>query len=379
MNDIIYFDNSSTTKPCETAVKYFNNALLESWGNPSSLHTLGIAAEQEVLSARLAAAQVINAAPDEIYFTSGGTEANNLAVFGAVSALKKRGRRIVTTAIEHPSVLECAKKLQNDGFEVIYLSPDENGIINKNDIYNAINKDTILVSMMLVNNETGAIQPVSTAADAIKKAGAPALLHCDAVQAFGKMPIDVNALGVDLLTASGHKIHAPKGIGFLYKRKNKNIHPVLLGGGQEKGLRSGTESVPLICALKGALEELGNIQKAYNAQKELYVLAKQKIIGVCPLAQFNSPDGALPYILNFSTNTHRSEILLHYLDSQNIFVSSGSACAKGQMSYVLLAQGLDKRRIDSALRISFSRYNTQVEIEKFCVSLNTACKTLRKA
>ncbi len=379
LNGIIYFDNSSTTKPCETAIKYLNDALQNTWGNPSSLHSLGITAEERVACCRNIIADSIGASPEEIYFTGSGTEANNIAVLGAARSLKKRGNRIVTTAIEHPSVIEPIKQLEKEGFEVIYLKPDENGVISKQDISEAVDKNTVLVSIMLVNNEIGSIQPVSAASLAIKKNNAPALLHCDAVQAYGKLPIDINKLGVDLLTASGHKIHAPKGIGFLYKRKGKNIQPIILGGGQEKNLRSGTEGVPLICGLMGAVEELGNIEKNLALQTELFRYAKQKITEQFPHAQINSPDGALPYILNFSVNTHRSETLLHYLDSAGIYVSSGSACAKGHKSYVMSAMGYSDKRIDSALRLSFNRFNTTKEIDKFCATLKSGCDILRKA
>ncbi len=379
LDGIIYFDNSSTTRPCDTAIKYLNEALQSTWGNPSSLHSLGVAAEEKVTSCRNIIADSIGALTEEIYFTGSGTEANNIAVLGAARALKKRGNRIVTTAIEHPSVLEPMRQLENEGFEVIYLKPDENGIISTEDILNAVNKNTVLVSIMLVNNEIGSVQPISAASLAIKKQNAPALLHCDAVQAYGKLPIDVNKLGVDLLTASGHKIHGPKGIGFLYKRKGKNVHSVIFGGGQEKNLRSGTESVPLICGLMGAIKELGNIEKNLSSQRELFLYAKQKITAAFPTAQINSPDNALPYILNFSVNTHRSETLLHYLDSMGILVSSGSACAKGHKSYVMSAMGYGDKRIDSALRLSFNRFNTKEEIDKFCVALKNGCDMLRKA
>ncbi len=379
MDKIIYFDNSSTTKPCETAIKYLNNALTVNWGNPSSLHSMGIDAEQEITLARKSIADVICATPEEIYFTSGGTEANNIAIFGAVSALKKRGKRIVTSQIEHPSVLEPIKKLESEGFEVIYLKPDENGSVSIDDINNAINRDTILVSLMLVNNETGALQPVKAAAEQIKKSGAPALMHCDSVQAFGKMPIDVNKLGIDLLSASAHKIHGPKGVGFLYRRKQKNIHPLLFGGGQENGLRPGTENVPLICAMRGAIVELGNIGKNLANMEELFSYAKQKISETFPKSEINSTENGLPYILSFSLNTHRSETILHYLDARNIFISSGSACAKGQKSHVMTAMGYNNKRIDSALRLSFNRFNTTAEIDSFCAALKSACDTLRKA
>ena len=379
MANIIYFDNSATTKPCQTAIEYLNKALLENWGNPSSLHSLGINAEQELLLSREVIADTISASFDEIFFTSGGTESNNLAIFGAVASLKKRGNRIVTSLIEHPSVLEPFKKLENEGFEVVYLKPDKNGVVSIEELNNAINKNTILVSLMLVNNETGAIQPVKAAAEAIKRVGSPTLLHSDCVQAFGKMDIDVNALGIDLLSASAHKIHGPKGVGILYKRKQKNIIPVTFGGGQQKGIRPGTENMPLICALRGAVEELGNVKNNYALVRDLFLYAKEKIVSEFPDATINSNDNGLPYILNFSLNTHRSETILHYLDAENIFISSGSACAKGQKSHVMTALGFDNKRIDSALRLSFNKHNTKEEIDRFCLVLKKAVSSLRKA
>ena len=378
MQNIIYFDNSATTKPCEKAVEYINQALKCNWGNPSSLHMLGINAEMEISLTRRSVAKTINAAEEEMFFTSGGTEANNIALLGAALARKKRGNRIVTTAIEHPSVLETVNHLEKHGFEVIRLKPDKNGIISPEQIIEAINSQTVLVSIMLVNNEIGTIQPVQAAADAIKKSGAPALLHCDAVQAYGKIPINVKNLGVDLLTASGHKIHASKGVGFLYKRRGINLMNTVHGGGQEKGLRSGTECVPLILGLRGAVEELGSIDKRYTEILGLWQYAKESILNT-GVAEINSPDGCLPYILNISVPGYRSETLLHFLDAKGIYVSSGSACAKGQKSYVMSAMGYDDKRTDSALRLSFSRYNTKEEINKFCLALIEACKTLRKA
>lgn len=378
MQNIVYFDNSATTKPCEKAIEYVNNALSCNWGNPSSLHMLGINAETEISLARRLVAKTINAAEEEIFFTSGGTEANNLALIGAAVARKKRGNRIVTTAIEHPSVLETLRHLEKEGFEVIRIMPDKTGTIGPEQIQEAVNSQTVLVSIMLVNNEIGTIQPLQAAADAIKKIGAPALLHCDAVQAYGKLNINVKNLGVDLLTASGHKIHASKGIGFLYKRRGVNLLNTVYGGGQEKGLRSGTECVPLISGLRGAVEEIGNIDKNYKEVLKLWQYAKQNILDT-GVADINSPDGCLPYILNISVPGYRSETLLHFLDAKGIYVSSGSACAKGQKSYVMTAMGHDNKRIDSALRLSFSRYNTKEEIDKFCSALIEACKTLRKA
>ena len=374
--ELIYLDNSSTTKPCEKAITNIKYALENAWGNPSSLHRLGVEAEIGVDDTRNRLANILGCRADEIYFTSCGTESNNTAILGAALSRKKRGNRIVTTSIEHPSVLEVMKKLEGDGFEVVYLKPDINGVINPEDIKNAVNEKTILVSIMLVNNEVGSIQPVSVAAEAIKASGAPALLHCDAVQAFGKMPINIKALGVDLLSVSAHKIHGPKGIGALYIKKGVTIPPLLLGGGQEKGFRSGTESVPLIMGFAGALEELGNINENLKKLSKLNAYAKEKLLNT-GIVTLNSGEG-LPYILNISVVGYRSETLLHFLESKNIFVSSGSACAKGEGSFVLKEMGLNADRIDSALRISFSRFSKESDIDALCEALLEAANKLKK-
>lgn len=378
MEDIVYLDNSSTTKPCEKSVEYINNALKNNWGNPSSLHILGMNAQNAVDSARQSVADMLCSRADEVYFTSSGTEGNNTAILGAAKARKKRGNRIVTTTVEHPSVLETVKRLEEDGFEVIRLKPDKGGRIRQTDIEEYINEKTVLVSIMLVNNETGAVMPVRYASDIIKKKGAPALLHCDAVQGFGKLPINVNKLGVDLLTLSGHKIHAPKGVGVLYIKKGVTIRPLLTGGGQERGMRSSTESVPLICGLEGAIKDLPNLTEQLKIQYELKSYAEE-LLSQTGFVTVNSPADGLPYILNISVPNYRSETLLHFLEAKNIFVSSGSACAKGEGSYVLKEMGLDRKLIDSALRISFSRYNTKQDVDSLVFALKDAVRNLRKA
>ena len=373
----VYLDNSATTKVCDTAIRYAKEALEQCWHNPSSLYKAGMDAERLVSRTRTAVAKSLNCREDEIFFVGCGTEANNTAIFGAAKHGKKRGGRIVTTAIEHPSVSEPMKELENQGFEVVRLKVDGSGKIDEQDLRNAINQNTILVSIMLVNNESGAIQPIKAAADAIKERSAPALLHCDAIQAFGKMPIDVNKLGVDLLSISGHKLHAPKGVGVLYKSKKVHIPPLLLGGGQESGFRSGTEAVPNIYALCGAIKELGSITEKFNYIKELNEYGKSilsKIDGVV----FNSPDDALPYIINISVLGYRSEILLHFLEAEGIYVSSGSACSKGKASSVLTEMGIDKDRADSALRISLGRYNKPQDFDLLCNALKKAQERLRK-
>ncbi len=378
MENITYLDNSATTKPCDKAIEYMTKALCENWGNPSSLHTAGIAAEEMLLSCKETCGKAIGARTDEIFFTSGGTEANNIAINGAVFSKAKRGNRIVTTMLEHPSVLEAIKQFENKGFEVIYLKPENNGKISAESLKSAINEKTILVSIMLVNNEIGSIQPVKEAASIIKSVGAPALLHCDAVQAFGKLPIKVASLGVDLLTFSGHKIHAPKGIGVLYKKKNVHIQPLTFGGGQQQNLRPGTEPVPLIAALQGAILSLPDIEVQHSAMDKLCSYAKDQLLSLGTVC-INSPDDALPYLLNISVPGWRSETLLHFLDSRGVLVSSGSACAKGGLSPTLTALGLDSKRIDSTLRISFSRYNTKADIDNLCSALKEATNKLKRA
>ncbi len=375
MEHIIYLDNSATTKPCKTALEYINNALTVNWGNPSSLHTMGIDAEITVTKAREAVAKKIGARADEIIFTGSGTEANNMSVLSALPR-KNRGNRVITTGIEHPSVLETVKRLENDGFEVIRLGCDISGKISLGELEKSLNKKTVLVSIMLVNNEVGSIQPIAEVSRLIKKLAPNALFHCDAVQGFGKTEINVKTLGVDLLSASAHKIHGPKGIGFLYCKKGVNIAPFITGGGQERGMRSGTEAVPMIAGFLGAVEELGDINKALIRVNELNLYAR-KVFSESGFAEINSPDDALPFILNISVTGYRSETLLHFLEAKGIFVSSGSACAKGEASYVLTALGLNKKRSDSALRLSFSKTTSKEDIDLTVAALSEATKKLR--
>lgn len=373
---MIYLDNSATTKPCKRAIDYMNNALNENWGNPSSLHILGMNAEDIVIASRKAVAKSLGAKDNEIIFTSCGSEANNTAFMSALYR-KNRGNRIITTSIEHPSVLEAAKRMETLGFEVIYLKPNQSGVISLDDLENALNDKTLLVSIMLVNNEIGTIQPIDEAVKLTKRLAPFAYFHTDAVQAYGKMPINVQKLGVDMLTASGHKIHAPKGIGFLYKNQKCHISPFIVGGGQESGMRSGTESVPLIAALQGAVEELPNPNSQLPKMRELYNYAKEKITADGDVT-VNSFDEGLPYILNISVPGYRSETMLHFLESKGIYVSSGSACAKGSTSYVLKEIGASEKLQDSMLRISFNHSTTFDDIDKLCEALTLAKKQIRK-
>ena len=374
----IYLDNSATTRVCEEAAKKALELMTVEYGNPSSLHTMGVRAENAMTQARRAVAQAMSVQEKNIVFTSGGTESNNLALFGAAYARRKRGKRIVTTAVEHHSVLYTAQQLEKEGFEVIYLKPGRDGHIREEDVFEAVTRDTILVSMMAVNNETGAIFPVEAAAAAIKRAGAPALLHVDAVQAFGKLPLRPAKMGIDLMSISGHKIHAPKGIGALYIANGVHLTPRVFGGGQEQNIRPGTESVPLIGALGAAVEALPPVAQEEAAMRALNQSLREKLADM-PGVVIHSPEDGLPCILNFSAGTVRAETMLHFLASRGIYVSSGSACAKSARSHVLTAMGLPQKEIDSSLRVSFSRYNTEEDVAALVAALEEGLRTLARA
>lgn len=372
-----YFDNSATTKPTAEAVDAIVHALTENYGNPSSLHTKGDEAKKALDIARAKVAKSISANANEMYFTSGGTESNNIAIFGTAQALKRRGNRIVTTDIEHPSVAEPIRALEEQGFEVVRLHADESGVVSEADIISAINEKTILVSMMLVNNEVGSIQPVAAAVKAVKRAKAPAQVHCDAVQAFGKLPINVRELGVDLLSVSAHKVHGPKGQGALYVKKGTRLSPHILGGGQEDNVRSGTHAMPGILGLAAAVDCMGDIPQTTAYVAELRNALLDKIRDMDNLF-INSTENALPYILNISLVGIPSEVLRNYLSDRGICVSTGSACSKGHRSKVLTSMNIDPKRIDSAIRISFSRFNTKEEIQYLADCLRDADNDLRK-
>lgn len=374
---MIYLDNSATTAPCQSAIDCINKALSTNFANPSSLYGLGVEAQMLLDDTRTLAAKHLSCREDEIFFTSCGTESNNTALICGARKLKKRGNKIVSTKIEHPSILNTLKFLEAEGFEVVLIEPNHDGNISQEKFKEAITTDTILVSCMLVNNETGAILPVEKIKGFVDAVKSPALIHCDASQAFGKMPISVNNLKVDMLTASGHKIHAPKGVGLLYKSKKLHIEPLLFGGNQESGLRSGTEATPAIAGLLGALQEL-DIAKQAKHVSQLNLAARQKLSKINGVV-INSPENALPHILNLSITGYRSETLLHFLESKGIYVSSGSACSKGQQSHVLTSMGLDKKIADSALRISFSRYNTQQDVDSLADAINEIFGKLRRA
>ena len=375
-----YFDNSATTKPLPEAVDAMTRAMTETWGNPSSLHAVGDAANQELEAARRTLASAFGCKPQEVYFTGSGTESNNIAILGTVEALKRRGNRIVTTAVEHPSVKGCMKQLQEEGFDVVWLPVDETGHVSEEAIYNAVNEKTILVSLMLVNNEVGSIMPVKAAAKALKRAGAPGYVHVDAVQGFGKVPVGPKALGADLISVSAHKVHGPKGVGALYVKKGIRLVSPVKGGGQEDKVRPGTQGTPAIAGFAAAVDTgiLHGDLKAYIAHvTELRDIIKDAVLST-DIGAINSGDDALPYILNLSLEGIPSEVLRNHLSEQGVYVSTGSACSKGHRSTVLTQMDLEPRRIDSAVRFSFSHTNTVEEARCAAEALIRAANTLRR-
>lgn len=370
-----YLDNSATTSVLPEAAQTAARLMTEEFGNPSSLHGRGFRAGQILQNTRETVALRLGVKPEEIYFTSGGTEANNLAVFGAAEALKRRGNRIVTTQIEHDSVLGPMAELKKQGFEVVELMPDSMGRITPEQVFEAVNEKTVLVSMMLVNNETGAILPVQAAGKALKRAKSAGVVHVDAVQAFGKLDFTPAKLGADLVTVSAHKLHGPKGVGALYVRSGVRVLPRVFGGGQESGLRSGTESVPLIGAFNVAVQQLPKAGETLPKVQRLNDLLRSELEKL-PEVTVNSPDDALPYVLNFSAGRVRAETMLHFLSDRGVYVSSGSACGRAKPSHVLLAMGLPKERVSSALRVSFSRFSTEDDVMALVTGLKEGIKTL---
>lgn len=371
-----YLDNSATTKPCERAKKRLNEALDVLWGNPSSLHEKGLEAQLLLEEARAKTAKKLSAKESEIYFTSGGTESNNIAVFGASHAGKRKGKKVVVSSVEHPSVSRAFDELEKEGFEVVRLPVDRFGVVSPSSIFSAVDEGTVLVSLMAVNNELGSIEPIGEVSKIIKEKNSPALFHVDAVQAFGKIPLNVKKLGVDLMSVSGHKIHAVKGVGALFVRDGVRLSPHVFGGGQEKNLRPGTEPMPAVAAFLGAVEELDEKKSLpiVTALRDEFVSKLRTLDGLV----VNSADDALPYIVNVSLLHLPSEAVLNFLSSKGVFVSSGSACAKGHQSPVLTAAGLEKARVESSLRISLSRFSTKEELDFCFEKISEALGTIRK-
>ena len=370
-----YLDNSATTPLCEQA----KNAIISSldcFGNPSSLHLLGAESLIRLDKARAVIARSLSAQPSEIYFTSGGSEGNNMAVLGAAYARKREGKRIITTAVEHHSVLRAMQRLEKDGFEVVYLKPESNGAVTARQVAEALTPDTVLVSIMYVNNETGAIMPVSDIRKAISAAGSKAVFHCDCVQAYGKIPVSPRSTGADIITVSGHKVHAPKGIGAVYIKNGCRVLPLINGGEQEKGMRAGTEATVLIDGFGAAVSAMPPLKSELARITELRDGAVKKLRAIGGVT-VNSPDSALPYIINFSVSGIRSEVMMHWLESRGIYVSSGSACAKGEPSHVLAAMGTDRAAADSAIRAGMSHFTEQEDLDALAEAVAEGIQKLR--
>ena len=371
---MIYLDNSATTQPCEACVRAMTELLTDCWGNPSSVHAHGIAAHHRLRQAREQVASALGAEPDRVFFTSGGTEADNWAIFSAAERLGKRGHHIVTTAVEHHAVLHPMQKLEAKGFEVTYLQPDREGNITVDTLKKALRPDTILVSVMMVNNETGAVMPIADMVRATRRLSPLALFHTDAVQGFLKVPFRARTLGADMISVSAHKIHAAKGTGALYIRPGLPLPPFLCGGGQESNYRSGTENMPGICGFGAACADTdAKAEIAHMAH--LRDLTREALAGIDGLVLLGSQQA--PHIVNLSLPGLRSQGIINCLQSEGIYVSAGSACSKGHRSHVLEAMGLPPAVIDGSIRVSFSRYNTEADVSALCQALAHAKQTLK--
>ena len=374
----IYLDNSATTRVSDAAARAVMEAMTGEYGNPSSLHRKGFLAEQAVSRARQTVAAILGGEPEDIIFTSCGSEANSLAVVGAALAARRQGDKVILSAIEHSSVLACGKHLEAQGFRVAYIQPLPDGTIDPAAVAREVDGKTVLVSVMHVNSETGAVNDPAVIARMVKERNPRALVHSDCVQSFCKLPVHPKSWGVDLVTASGHKIHGPKGIGVLYAPKGVRIAPLTFGSAQERGLHPGTENTPGICGLDAAAREMWKGRKEHTALfRELNSRLRENLSrmeGVC----INSPQNGAPYIVNISVPGIRSEVFIHYLEQEGIYVSSGSACSKGAKSHVLTAMGLSPALIDSALRVSFCRYNTPEEVDAFCGRLARGMKEIAR-
>ena len=380
---MIYFDNAATTRAADEVAERVRYMLLENFGNPSAQSMMGVRAENELNDARKIMAKSINALPEEIYFTSGGTEDDNWAIFGTAEGYKRSGKHIITTSIEHPAVAEPMERLRQKGWDITVLDVDKNGYIDLDALRDSIRDDTVLVSTILVNNEVGTIQDASAVGKLIKEKNPKTLFHADAVQAFGKYPIDVRKMNIDMLSMSGHKIHGPKGVGFFYMKKGLKVRPIIYGGGQERGQRSATENTPGIVGLAKAVElAMENMDASHEKVMEVKRTLAEGILRDIPKTHINGPsiEDASPYVLNVSFNGLRSEVLLHALEEKEIYVSAGSACSSKKKggSHVLRSLGLSEERIEGAIRFSFCRYNTVDEAAACLEILKEKTAFLRK-
>jgi len=360
---MIYLDNSATTKPCAEAVEAMTAALTENWGNPSALYNFGIDTARQLRTARQQVAAAMGAEPDRIFFTSGGTEADNWAIFGAAKRMGKRGRHIITSAIEHHAVLNCMKELEAQGFEVTYLKPDKQGVVTLDALKQALRKDTIFVSVMMVNNEVGSVMPITQMAKLTHRVCPDAIFHTDAVQGFLKVPFAAKTLGADLISVSSHKVHGPKGVGALYiSPRLKSFPPQMLGGGQEGGYRSGTEGTPAIFGFAAACAAVGATFRADSLREKALLTNLAEELGKLEGVVLNGIHEA-PHILSISVPGVPTQNSLNILQDKGICVSAGSACAKGHRSHVLSAMELPAQVIDGSFRVSLCRDTTEEELQ----------------
>ena len=373
---IVYLDNSATTKVYDEVAEKMAAVMLDAYGNPSSLHTLGLDAEKLLKEARKTVASVFGADDKEIVFTSGGTESDNMAIVGAYNARKRESNHIITTTIEHPAVLETVKNLERQGAKVTYIDVDRNSMLDMDALREAISGGAAVISVMAVNNETGAMMPLCL----VNEVKGNAILHCDAVQAFCKEEIE--NLPADLISVSAHKIHGPKGIGALYIKNGVKIPSLIEGGGQERGLRSGTENLPGIVGMAEAVKRTMQDKDGYERIKRLNLKLRNGLAEEISDIRFNSPENGVPYILNVSFLGTKGEVLLHKLEQEGIYVSTGSACSSGRNgkagSHVLKAMGLSKEEIEGAIRFSFGAFNTEEEIDYVVDKVAKAVGEFRK-
>ena len=378
----VYFDNSATTRCYDSVKDIVVKAMTEDFGNPSAMHLKGVEAEKYIKSSAESLARLLKVQEKEILFTSGGTESDNLAMIGAAFANKRSGNHIITTSVEHPAVSQPALFLQEQGFEVTYLPVDSRGVVKMDALKAVLREDTILVSVMYVNNEVGAVMPVEEIAALVHEKSPKALFHVDAIQAFGKYRIYPKKMGIDLLSVSGHKIHGPKGVGFLYINEKAKIQPQILGGGQQGGMRSGTDNVPGIAGLGTAAVEIyknleENVENMYRLKE--YIAQGLEKIGDIRINGMDLREGA-PQILSISVMGVRSEVLLHSLEERGIYVSAGSACSshKRKPSATLAAMGMSKDQIESTVRLSFCEENTIEEADYFLQVMGELVPMLRR-
>lgn len=378
----VYFDNSATTVVTENVKDIVVKVMTKDYGNPSSMHMVGVNAEKYIKDSKEKISKILKVDPKEIYFTSGGTESNNLAIIGSANANKRSGNKIITTKVEHASVSGTMKYLEENGFEIIYLPVDENGVVEMEALKESMDENTILVSVMYVNNEVGAIEPIEEIGKYIKSVKKDVIFHVDAIQAFGKLDIKPRKLNIDILTVSGHKIHGPKGIGFVYVKDKTKISPIIFGGGQQKGMRSGTENVPGIAGIGEASKEAytdfeEKIEKITSLKDSL--IDKLNDMEGVKVNSRKGTDGA-PHIVSASFKGVRSEVLLHALEDKGIYISAGSACSsnKPAVSATLKAMNIEKDMLESTVRFSFSTFNTMEEVEYCVKQLNELLPVLRK-